>query len=260
MTGRRVVDNMLFLEPGCVLGQTVHSLVRHRKAVPHGDCFGVGAGGHFLTAGWDLLLARRYGLGCQSVIGGRVVLWDGSIIDVNEKNHPSLLYAMRGGAAAGAGVVTEIRLRLIDEPVLVTWRFSRTNREQLATCVVNNAFANAFNLPWDVSVLFRFHFEPDQLEPICSFNIVSLLIVDETTHCLKQHLGTEVTSLVADPLAWNKKSLVDLRMLPASEFLAMNPEMLSEVSSMALYENPLVYWKQNASSREMAGSFFTSIS
>jgi len=49
-------------------------------------------------------------------------------------------------------------------------------------------------------------------------------------------------------------------MLPASEFLATNPEMLSEVSSTALFENPLLYWKQTAASREMAASFFTSIS
>lgn len=260
MTGRRVVDNTLFLEPGCVLGQIVHSLARNHKAVPHGDCFGVGAGGHFLTAGWDLILARRYGLGCQSVIGGRVVLWDGSIVEVDEKNHPDLLHAMRGGAAAGVGVVTEIRLRLIDEPVSVTWRFTRISKDQLATCVANNAFANAFNLPRDVSVSFRFYFELDQLEPVCSFNIVSLLTANETIHCLNQHLGAEVTSLVTDPSTWNEKPLVDLRMMPASEFLAANPDMLSEVSSTALHENPLLYWKQGSSSREMARSFFTSIS
>ena len=120
---------------------------------------------------------------------------------------------------------------------------------------------NAFNLPWDVSVSFRFYFEPDQLEPVCSFNIVSLLTANETIHCLNQHLGAEVTSLVTTDLsAWNEKSLIDLRMLPASEFLAANPEMLSEVSSTALHENPLLYWKQASSSREMARSFFTSIS
>jgi hypothetical protein len=261
MTGRRVVGNTLFLEPGCILGQTVHSLATHGKAVPHGDCFGVGAGGHFLTAGWDLILARRYGLGCQSVIGGRVVLWDGSIINVDETNYPDLLYAMRGGAAAGVGVVTEIRLRLIDEPAMVTWRFTSINRAQLAICTAKNAFANAFNLPRDISVSFRFYFEPGQLKPVCSFNIVSLLTTYETIACLNQHLGAEVTSFVTnDLLAWNEKSLIDLRMLPASEFLATNPEMLSEVSSAALHENPLLYWKQTASSREMARSFFTSIS
>lgn len=261
MTGRRIEDNTLFLEPGCVLGQIVHTLASHSKAVPHGDCFGVGAGGHFLTAGWDLILARRYGLGCQSVIGGRVVLWDGSIIDVDETNYPDLLHAMRGGAVAGAGVVTEIRLRLIDEPSLVTWCFTSITREQLEICVVENAFANAFHLPRDISVSFRFFFEPDQLEPVCSFNVVSLLTAKETILYLNQYLGAEVTSLVTTGLStWNEKPLVDLRMLPASEFLARNPEMLSEVSSMALHENPLLYWKQATSAREMARSFFTSIS
>jgi len=260
MTRRRIAGDTLFLEPGCVLGQTINILANYRKAVPHGDCFGVGAGGHFLTAGWDLILARRYGLGCQSVIGGRVVLWDGSIVEVDEQNHPDVLYAMRGGAAAGVGVVTEVRLRLIDEPPLATWRFTRISKEQLAICVEHHAFANAVNLPSDISVSFRFNFEPDQLEPVCSFNIVSLLSAQETIRFLKQHLGNDVTSLVADLSAWNEKTLLDLRMLPASDFLAAHPDMLAEVSSSALHDNPLVYWKPTSSKREMASSFFTSIS
>jgi len=260
MTNRRIMNNTLFLGPGCVLGQTIDTLANNRKAVPHGDCFGVGAGGHFLTAGWDILLSRRYGLGCQSVIGGRVVLWDGSVVEVDEENHPKLLEAMRGGAVAGAGVVTEVRLRLIEEPPLATWRFARISKEQLATCVACNAFSNATNLPRDISISFRFHFEPDQLEPVCSFNIISLLTTEETLRYINQHLGNEVTTLVANSSAWNEKSLVDLRMLPASEFLAAHPEMLAELSSAALHENPLVYWNRTSSAREMARSFFTSIS
>ena len=260
MAKRQIVDDVLYLEPGCVLGQTINTLAAHRKAVPHGDCFGVGAGGHFLTAGWDLILARRYGLGCQSVIGGRVVLWDGTVVEVDEKNHSDLLHAMRGGAVAGAGVVTEIRLRLIDEPPTATWRFTPISIEQLAICVAHSAFANAVNLPRDISVSFRFHFEPHQLEPVCSFNIVSLLTIDETLESLKQHLGDEVTSLVADLTGWTTKSLLDLRMLPASDLLASQPQMLAEVSPVGLHEYPLVYWKRSTSLREMARSFFTSIS
>lgn len=104
----------MFLEPGCILGQVITSLRDHKMAVPHGDCFGVAAGGHFLTAGWDIALARRHGLGCQSVIGGRIVLWDGYVLDVDDSNHPEMLFAMRGGAASGAGIVTEIRLKLLE--------------------------------------------------------------------------------------------------------------------------------------------------
>lgn len=260
MTGRRIENNTLFLEPGCILGQTIAALARHRKAVPHGDCFGVGAGGHFSTAGWDLLLARRYGLGCQSVTGGRVVLWDGSIVDVDEEHHPTLLHAMRGGAAAGAGVITEIRLGLIDEPPMATWRFTPIGRELLNVCITNRAFRNAFKLPRDISVSFRFHFEPGQLEPICSFNVVSLLTTTETIRQLKECLGTEVTSLIGDLPAWNEKSLLDLRLLPASDLLKGNPGMLHEISATALHQSPQVYWQRSHSSREMARSYFTSIS
>jgi len=260
MANRRIVDDTLFVEPGCILGQLIGTLVDHKKAVPHGDCFGVGAGGHFLTAGWDIVLARRYGLGCQSVTGGRVVLWDGSVVDVNEKSHPKLLYAMRGGAAAGVGVVTEIRLRLIDQPPLVSWHFQSLSRAQLETCVAHHAFASAANLPKDVSMSFRFHFEPDQLDPVCSLNIVSILPVDETLACLSEHLDSAVASLLAERMAWHEKSLVDLRMVPASKALTANPQMLAEVTPVALHERPLTYWKPTTASREMARSYFTSVS
>ena len=261
MDGRGVSGDTLHLEPGCVLGQIVHTLARNGKAVPHGDCFGVGAGGHFLTAGWDLILARRYGLGCQSVIGGRVALWDGTVVDVDDRNHPELLWAMRGGAAAGVGVVTELRLRLIDEPPRATWRFTRITKQQLETCVAHKAFAKAANLPVDISVSFRFHFEPDQLEPVASFNIVSLLTVAETLVCLEERLGKEVTSIVAgDVSMWNEKSLLDLRMLPASDLLASNPDLLADVTPLVLREQPLIYWKPTVTAREMARSYFTSIS
>lgn len=260
MTQRRIAGDTLFLEPGCVLGQTINILAKHHKAVPHGDCFGVGAGGHFLTAGWDLIFSRKYGLGCQSVVGGRVVLWDGSIIDVDEENHPALLLAMRGGAIAGVGVITEVRLKLMDEPALATWRFTRITREELATCVAHGFFAKSATLPREVSVSVRFHFEPDQLAPVCSFNVVSLLAANTTVQLLRETLGDEVTDIVADLAAWSQKTLLDLRMLPASNFLAAHPEMLAEVTAHALHGNPLLYWKHTSSEREMASSFFTSIS
>ncbi|KAF9729790.1 6-hydroxy-d-nicotine oxidase [Paraphaeosphaeria minitans] len=257
MTGQRITDDVLSIEPGCILGQLVPALASKAKAVPHGDCFGVGAGGHFLTAGWDIALARRYGLGCQSVLGGRVVLWDGSKVDVNENSHPDLLHAMRGGAAARVGVVTEIRLRLLDQPPLVSWRFQSLSKSQLATCVSQHAFAHAATLPRDVSISFRFHFET---ELICSFNVVSLLSVAETLDLLKKHLGSEVASLMLGLLGWHDGPLLALRMIPAAEELAADPMRLAEVTPEDLHQDPLQYWKPAVSAREMASSYFTSIS
>ncbi|WP_130178528.1 FAD-binding oxidoreductase [Cryobacterium sp. SO1] len=260
MTQRRIAGDVLVLEPGCVLGQTIDILARNHKAVPHGDCFGVGAGGHFLTAGWDLIFARRDGLGCQSVVGGRVVLWDGSVLEVDEECHPDLLLAMRGGAIAGVGVVTEIRLQVFDEPALATWRFTRMTHEELATCVAEGFFERSGALPREVSVSVRMHFEPDQLAPVCSFNVVSLHSAETTVRIMREYLGDRVADVVGDLSEWSEKTLVDLRMLPASDFLAARPEMLGEVTAQALHSDPLRYWSESSSKREMASSYATSIS
>lgn len=166
MVRTRIEHDVMVVEPGCVLGQLIDALWKNGKAVPHGDCFGVGAGGHFLTAGWDIALARRYGLGCQSVVGGRVALWNGEVVGVDENSHPDLLYAMRGGAVAKVGVVTEIRLRLLDQPALVSWCFRSLSSVELEKLVSQQAFACASTLPNEVSVSFRFHFHPDQPEPV----------------------------------------------------------------------------------------------
>ena len=259
MTGRRVDNNTLSLEPGCLLAGTIDALAKNQKAVPHGDCFGVGAGGHFLTAGWDLILARRFGLGCQSVVGGRIALWDGTVLEVDD-NHADLLYAMRGGAAAGIGVVTKIHLRVVDEPRRAAWRFTRIDKQQLATCVKNNAFANSLGLPRDVSVSFRFHFDPDTTEPVCSFNIVSLLTAEETINVLETHLGQEVSRLVDDTSRWQQKRLLDLRLIPASDRLKKDPTKLADVTQEDLHSTPLDYWTESSTKREMDRSYFTSIS
>jgi hypothetical protein len=167
---------------------------------------------------------------------------------------------MRGGAAAGVGVVTEIRLRLIDQPPLVSWRFQSLSKAQLDICVAQHAFASAVNLPKDISISFRFYFEPDQPDPVCSFNVVSILPVDKTLECLSEHLGSAVAATVVEQSAWSEKSLVDLRMEPASKALAANPQMLAEATPVALHERPLTYWKPTVAAREMARSYFTSIS
>lgn len=194
------------------------------------------------------------------MVGGRIALWDGSIVDVNQQSHPDLLYAMRGGAAAAVGVVTHLRLRLIDEPPSVAWCFAPIDKTQLQMCVTKQAFANAHGLPREITVSFRFHFEPNQPGPVCYFNITSLLSTKETTESLRRCLGPELVDLFADISSWNEKSLIKLRLLPASDALAADPRMLPEVSSTALQKSPLVYWKQAAARREMASSYFDSVS
>lgn len=251
---RRIEGDTLILETGCLLGHVVSLLAQHRKAVPHGDCFGVGAGGHFLTAGWDLMLARRYGLGCQAVIGGRLVLWDGEVIEVTADTHPKLLWALRGGAAAAAGVVTELRLRLLDEPAQVTWRHTALDASGLARCAAHQVLARAAALPREITVSFHFHFEPESDAPVASFNISSLLSPAATLPHLAQHLGPEITALVGDLAGWATRPLLEFRLLPASDELAAHPERLAKVSGASLHDEPERYWKPALCAREMAAA------
>ncbi|QBZ66593.1 hypothetical protein PoMZ_13576, partial [Pyricularia oryzae] len=102
-------------------------------------------------------------------------------------SQPDLLYAMRGGAAAAIGVVTRIRLRLIDEPPSVTWCFAPIDKTQLQLYVAKKAFANARGLPRAITK-----------DPVCSFNITSLLSAKKITEFLRRYLGPELVELVAD--------------------------------------------------------------
>jgi hypothetical protein len=253
-------DDKLNLEPGCLLGQVIHFLKKHRKAVLDGNHFGVGADGHFLATGLDLVLGRSYGLGSQSIVGGRVALWDGSVLEVNETSHPDHLHAMRRGTVAEVGIVTQIHQQLIDEPPKATWLSARIDKEQLKLCVRREVFTKAVNLPLDITVSFRFYFQPPHREPVCSFNIVSLLSIEETIDHLYMHLGYEVATMVSDNRQWNETSLVDLRTFPGSKGLSSYPDMLVEILSESLRNTSLVLWNRNSITRETGRTFSSSIS
>lgn len=259
MTQHRIEGGVMVLGPGCPLSQTVHLLAQHGKSVPHGDCFAVCAGGHFTTAGWDLLLSRQYGLGCQWLAGARLVQWDGAAIDVDETT-PDLLWAMRGGAAASLGVVTELRIRVFDAPKRVSWRFTPITRAELARGVERGTFARGTKLPRDVSMSFRFHFDPAHEGRWCSFNFFSLRSPKDTIACLHDHLGEDVAGLVSDAAAWTEGSLLDSRLIPASEMVRTNPGILGEVTSEDMREAPLRYWQPPSTLREMASSYFATVS
>lgn len=86
-----------------------------------GGCTSVGACGGFALGGGFGSFSKRYGSGAAGVLELTVVLADGSVITVNEHQHPDLFWALRGGGGGTFGVVTSMTLLAHPEPTLSGW-------------------------------------------------------------------------------------------------------------------------------------------
>ena len=110
----------------------------------------VGAVGYLLGGGLGPL-ARSHGFSSDYLIELDVVTGEGELIEASAHNNPELFWALRGGKA-GLGIVTEVRLRLVElstlyagslffdeaniEPVLRAWLDWTADADPLVTTSV----------------------------------------------------------------------------------------------------------------------------
>ena len=93
------------------------------RAIAHGVCPQVGAGGH-LTIGGFGPMSRMWGTALDHVIAVQVVLADSSIVRASATEHRDVFFAIKG-AAAGFGVVTEFTVRTHPSPEeMIRYSFS----------------------------------------------------------------------------------------------------------------------------------------
>lgn len=88
--------------------------------IAHGTCSTVGVTGYTLGGGWGPW-TRRYGMGCERLIGATLVLGDGEVVHPSSLDDPHsrndrLLWALRGGGGMSYGVVTELRFHAFALP------------------------------------------------------------------------------------------------------------------------------------------------
>ena len=104
-------------QTGVKAGDYTKAIGDYGLATGLGDTASVGVGGITLGGGIGFLV-RKNGLTIDDLLGAEVVTADGEVLAVDEKTHPDLFWALRGGGG-NFGVATRLRFRLheIDEVV-----------------------------------------------------------------------------------------------------------------------------------------------
>lgn len=95
-------------------------------------CECVSVAGPLLGGGHGILQAR-HGLAADNLVSARVVLADGSAVDVSAKEHPDLFWAVRG-AGHNFGILTSLDIKTYDVGArwtLTTLSFTRDRLEAL---------------------------------------------------------------------------------------------------------------------------------
>jgi FAD/FMN-containing dehydrogenase len=108
-------------------------LTERGRAFTAGHCPSVGIGGYLLQGGqgWN---SRKYGWGCENVVGIDVVTADGELVHASERENSDLLWAARGSGPGFFGVVTRFHLRTYPLPQAMThdtWTFEIDDLEPL---------------------------------------------------------------------------------------------------------------------------------
>ena len=127
-------DGVATIGAGARLGQVYAGLHAYGRTLPAGCGPTVGITG--LTLGGGIgLLGRMHGLTCDRLVGARVVLADGSVVDCDHDREPDLFWGLRGAGGGQFGVVTSLRFDTVPEPLTtrIEARWSGIALEQLVS-------------------------------------------------------------------------------------------------------------------------------
>ncbi|GAA1993405.1 FAD-binding oxidoreductase [Microbacterium pumilum] len=94
---------------GAVWGDVARALADHGLGLSSGDTASVGVGGLTLGGGIGWMV-RSWGLAADQLVGVELVTASGDVVEANDRSHPELLWALRGGGG-NFGAVTRFDFR-----------------------------------------------------------------------------------------------------------------------------------------------------
>jgi FAD/FMN-containing dehydrogenase len=137
MAGVQVSGDTVVIGAGARLIDVYAALAAAGRCLAAGSCPSVGIAG--LTLGGGIgVLARKYGLTCDSLAAATVVTADGQARTVSASSDADLFWALRGGGGGNFGIVTSFTFRTVPAPQLTVFSYGY------------NAVADAFAAwqPW----------------------------------------------------------------------------------------------------------------
>lgn len=152
---------VLTSELGVDLGRFVQILEECNISLPHGDCAGVGLGGHALGGGWDMILSRKIGFLTNHIISGSIILWNGTEVSFNGTYNSDYLWMSQGGGIGDVGIVSSVSFRThprINHVCYYKVNLTDVDPEVQTIELKKNILKYSFNLDPEYSV--SFHFQP----------------------------------------------------------------------------------------------------
>ena len=105
---------LIHVGAGARIMEVVKTVAKQNYAFASGTCGTVGMG-LALGSGFGFL-SRRYGLTIDTLVGVRVILADGQVVEASETSHPDLFWAIRGAGAGNYGIITDYTFKVFYLP------------------------------------------------------------------------------------------------------------------------------------------------
>lgn len=113
-------ENTLTVGGGIKNAQLYNYISQLGYPFPGGLCPTVGVSGFCLGGGWGYS-ARKFGLGCDSLIEAELVNYKGYLLKANEYTNKNLFWALKGAGGGNFGVVTSMTFKLPPKVNRVTY-------------------------------------------------------------------------------------------------------------------------------------------
>lgn len=154
--------DMAVVGGGAVLGRVYEAVSKKGRAIPSGSCPTVGVSGHTTGGGFGLL-ARPFGLACDSLLSVEIVTAQGLLMTASETVNPDLFWALRGAGGGNFGIITKLNFKTHAVKNVTTFLSGWSTDKATATRLLKAWQAWAPVAPNGITTLFKFSKSKDNL-------------------------------------------------------------------------------------------------